>query len=528
MYDCVTPPGTIYVDCHTSNVIYLLTCCTCGLQYIGETAQQLNARFTSHRSGIKQPDKYGTCKRLSNHFNQGVCKGSNYVVQILEKLEGTGRTPGNSIDTSMTCLRKEREDHWIKTFCTVYPYGLNDRLKDDYMTDQNSTRIGSKFPKLKRSFQRISRGFNRKGKSRLNHLEFLSKLDNILKENLKESLNFIRMSLYSMKKVELKHLGDHLNELLANKPYDFPFVQLYSAALDIIDCRIYKKPPPKPKRAPPSNILHINFRNKGIEMLNLSSILRSAEVANTIPSVAKNFTQPTIVYTLDPPISHKIFNFNKFVSTLNVESFLKDNSVLPCHCANSSFSDKHHGHIISGDLRLIRNNKLRKLFSKGPKYRESKALDWNVVENDLIEAVKVCAKKWCEKNKKDEKILGLWVNVVSDKIRNKVNSLKISHPPKTVHEVLKDRQSLSYLKDLQKQFVLAPIDKASGNIAFICKRFYAQVLVKELGLDRETRCETYERITGLNINNIIEDQSTHLKDKFKLEVPCESKVLPHI
>ena len=73
----------------------------------------------------------------------------------------------------MTCLRKEREDHWIKTFRTVYPYGLNDRLKDDYMTDQNSTRIGSKFPKLKRSFQRISRGFNRKGKSRLNHLEFL-------------------------------------------------------------------------------------------------------------------------------------------------------------------------------------------------------------------------------------------------------------------------------------------------------------------------------------------------------------------
>ena len=53
------------------------------------------------------------------------------------------------------------------------------------------------------------------------------------------------------------------------------------------------------------------------------------------------------------------------------------------------------------------------------------------------------------------------------------------------------------------------------------------MLVKELGLDRETRCETYERITGLNINNIIEDQSTHLKKKFKLEVPCESKVLPH-
>ena len=30
VYDCITPPGTSYVDCYTSNVIYLLTCSTCG------------------------------------------------------------------------------------------------------------------------------------------------------------------------------------------------------------------------------------------------------------------------------------------------------------------------------------------------------------------------------------------------------------------------------------------------------------------------------------------------------------------
>jgi len=109
VYDCITPSGTRYVDCHTSNVIYLLTCSTCNMQYIGETAQKLNARFTSHRSGIKQPDKYGTCKILSKHFNEGVCKGSNYSVQILEKLTGTGRTERNAIDASMTSHRKKKE-----------------------------------------------------------------------------------------------------------------------------------------------------------------------------------------------------------------------------------------------------------------------------------------------------------------------------------------------------------------------------------------------------------------------------------
>ena len=47
-----------------------------GLQYVGETVQQLNARFTGYRAGIKNPEKNGTCKILSNHFNKGICKGS--------------------------------------------------------------------------------------------------------------------------------------------------------------------------------------------------------------------------------------------------------------------------------------------------------------------------------------------------------------------------------------------------------------------------------------------------------------------
>ena len=35
--------------CNSANVIYLPVFPTCHLQYIGETAQQLNARFGKHR-----------------------------------------------------------------------------------------------------------------------------------------------------------------------------------------------------------------------------------------------------------------------------------------------------------------------------------------------------------------------------------------------------------------------------------------------------------------------------------------------
>ena len=49
-------------------------------------------------------------------------------VQILEKLPGNGYINGQ-FDKAMLKTRLEREDYWMKTLRTVYPYGLNDRTK---------------------------------------------------------------------------------------------------------------------------------------------------------------------------------------------------------------------------------------------------------------------------------------------------------------------------------------------------------------------------------------------------------------
>ena len=219
----------------------------------------MNARFNSHRRGINQPEKHGTCKILSQHFNKGICKGSSFEVQIIEKLEGSGRTERGAIDVKICRTRRKREDFWMKTLRTVYPYGLNDRMGDDCVRDQISERIGSKFPTLKRSFKRGSRREKRIGDKTLNHERFLERLDAILSNDVKEALNFIRMSLCTMRKVDLKRLGDKISDLLLSRPLDFPFSQWYSAALDIIDCRLYVPPPAKKTRLPLSNVLHLQF-----------------------------------------------------------------------------------------------------------------------------------------------------------------------------------------------------------------------------------------------------------------------------
>ena len=40
MYDVITPPGTSYIDCMSKNLIYLITCDNCSIQYVGETVKR--------------------------------------------------------------------------------------------------------------------------------------------------------------------------------------------------------------------------------------------------------------------------------------------------------------------------------------------------------------------------------------------------------------------------------------------------------------------------------------------------------
>ena len=48
---------------------------------------------------------------------------------------------------------------------------------------------------------------------------------------------------------------------------------------------------------------------------------------------------------------------------------------------------------------------------------------------------------------------------------------------------LKDALFSEEIKTLHNKFIVVPIDKASGNVAFVLQRHYAQVLINEFGLN---------------------------------------------
>ena len=105
-------------------------------------------------------------------------------------------------------------------------------------------------------------------------------------------------------------------------------------------------------------------------MINLSKILKYNSVINKMPDQMTKDDIPMVTYKLKEPIRAKIFNHKTFVNSLDIEAFIQNKESLPCNCEHSVYKDPFYGHIISGDLRIIQNNKLRKLISKGPKYRE--------------------------------------------------------------------------------------------------------------------------------------------------------------
>ena len=72
------------------------------------------------------------------------------------------------------------------------------------------------------------------------------------------------------------------------------------------------------------HFIKIPFINKGIEFIDLRSILRDNNVTSAIPSYFENMESPIICYKYKKPIRNNILNFNKLVSDLDIETSSPD------------------------------------------------------------------------------------------------------------------------------------------------------------------------------------------------------------
>ncbi|KAI8495640.1 hypothetical protein Bbelb_266120 [Branchiostoma belcheri] len=106
-----------HINCQSKNIVYLIQCKKCGVQYVGETKQTLANRLNGHRSAINTCTKKDT--PVSAHFNQTHHSMGDLEILGIEKLCYTG-------NEDLTRQRRlQRESYWIHQLRTLHPDGLN-------------------------------------------------------------------------------------------------------------------------------------------------------------------------------------------------------------------------------------------------------------------------------------------------------------------------------------------------------------------------------------------------------------------
>ena len=296
--------------------------------------------------------------------------------------------------------------------------------------------VGKLFPKLPRSFNRNpeNRHFNRTGRVNLNYKLFVQQLQHWTMNDLPNASNNIRVALYSMKKKHLKLLADYINDFMNNNSSDFLYLAWYLMALDIIECKLFIEPPKITKRPNPKYRCNITFCNKALDFINLPKILRSNEVLQSGSCNIDESEIPMVVYSLNKPIRSKIFNYHQFVRDLDLTRFTEDNNSIHCYCNefDGSFTNPHHGHIITDDLGIVNNTKLRKLLSKGPKHREPVQVDWKEAREQIITGLDQYIDQLSLDKGLDKVCFVESKNTVLRLVDDKINVLKAKIKPKKV------------------------------------------------------------------------------------------------
>ena len=107
------------VNCQSSNLIYLITCMNCGIQYVGQTKNQLLIRFQGHIND-KEHDRDTT---IAHHFNRCPIDNPSYFAGLNISVISFIPSPPESYTAKQH--RDGEEKWWMHHLSTITPLGLN-------------------------------------------------------------------------------------------------------------------------------------------------------------------------------------------------------------------------------------------------------------------------------------------------------------------------------------------------------------------------------------------------------------------
>ena len=185
-------------------------------------------------------------------------------------------------------------------------------------------------------------------------------------------------------------------------------------------------------------------------------------------------------YTKDE-IASTVWSLSSTIKTLAL-TIPGHKDVISRNWTNSRYLNHHHGYNLTRDLRGIENKKLYKIKSKGPNYREPKAVNREKSKESISQGLDSLIKGKLLSDKKipEESLIPCKSAVI--RLTKKNSKLNTRIKPSKSNHILKRIDAITCLEALQKKFVLVPIDKASNNAAILCQQYYDEVILNETGV----------------------------------------------
>ena len=120
------------LNCNSTNVVYLLSCKVCGVQYVGSTTTRFRLRFNNHKSRIRAHARLSLDDKsrddlIYQHFNGQTHNGiKDLDIQLIDQ-----------VNDERDLL--DREGQWAYRLKCVKPHGLNE--SDFFFSQNKSSRV---------------------------------------------------------------------------------------------------------------------------------------------------------------------------------------------------------------------------------------------------------------------------------------------------------------------------------------------------------------------------------------------------
>ena len=338
-------------------------------------------------------------------------------MQIVEKVYHSSENP-----TLLTSLPRRRELFWIKELGTAKPYGFNDQIKGVGTLSSISckkTNIYSLFNKQpRRERSHGKRRYNKRAPQPDITMSTLVDLVDMIEKP--EGVHKINTKLFSISFPQLRCLQELALES-TNFDYSSAEYRVIAIILDIANFRLFRSVRSDVPAENPKHFIKIKFLNKAVDAINLPALLRSTSVTNKIPVYFRDKEPPIVSYEYTSTVASKLFNFSPALSNLNVSEYFSNPQT--CQCKESKFCYEPHGHVITGDLRVIENAKLRELVAKGPKYREPNRVNWKATETMFLESIDLYTKNWSKREQVELKYLSEWKDQLKELVADHISNL---------------------------------------------------------------------------------------------------------